>query len=141
MQAWLIAIEQSDATRILQTVPGLYPVVSALHLLGISLLIGPILIVDWALMRGRSGPWDRLQRIAAAGFALAVISGGALFTVQATKYAWNPAFLGKLALIALAGVNLLAYRWIGREQPRGFAFCSLIIWLAALLSGRFIAFL
>jgi hypothetical protein len=141
VQAWLLAIEQSGATRLLQTIPGLYPIVSALHLLGISLLIGPILIVDWALLRGRSSPWEGLQRIAAAGFALAVVTGMALFTVQATKYAWNPAFLGKLALIALAGANLLAYRWLGRDRPRGFALCSLTIWLAALLSGRFIAFL
>ncbi len=141
MQAWLLAIEQSGATRLLQTIPGLYPIVSALHLLGISLLIGPILIVDWALLRGRPGPWEGLQKTAAAGFVLAAVTGAALFTVQASKYAWNPAFLSKLGLIALAGLNLLAYRWIGRDRPRGFALCSLAIWLAALLSGRFIAFL
>ena len=141
MQGFLLAIEQSGATRLLQTIPGLYPVVSALHLLGISLLMGPILIVDWALLRGRASPWAGLQKTAAAGFALAAVTGLALFTVQATKYAWNPAFLGKLALIGLAGLNLLAFRWIGQDRPRGFALCSLTIWLAALLSGRFIAFL
>jgi len=141
VHAWLLAVEQSGATRLLQTIPGLYPIISALHLLGISLLIGPILIVDWALMRGRNTPWDGLQKVAAAGFALAAATGLALFTVQATKYAWNPAFLGKLALIALAGLNLLAYRSLGRNRPRGFALCSLTIWMGALLSGRFIAFL
>lgn len=140
MQAWLTALEHSSGTRLLQTVPGLYPVFSALHVLGISLLIGPILIVDWALLRGEPGPWARLQQTAVAGFVLAAITGMALFTVQATKYAQNPAFLGKLALIALAGANLLAYRWIGRKNPRGFAVCSLVIWLSTLLSGRFIAF-
>ena len=141
MQGLLLAIEQSGFTRLLQTVPGLSPAISALHLLGISLLIGPILIVDWALLRNRIGPWALLQRVAAGGFVVAAVTGAALFTVQATKYAYNPAMLGKLALIGLAGVNLLAYRQIGQERPWGFALCSLIIWLGALMSGRFIAFL
>jgi hypothetical protein len=141
VQGLLLAIEQSGFTRLLQTVPGLYPAISALHLLGISLLIGPILIVDWALLRNRIGPWALLQRVAAGGFVLAAITGIALFTVQATKYAYNPAMLGKLGLIGLAGANLLAFRWIGMDRPRGFALCSLVIWLGVLLSGRFIAFL
>jgi hypothetical protein len=141
MEAWLLAVEHSCATRLLQTIPGLYPFVSALHLLGISLLVGPILILDWGLLRGRFDEGGRLQKTATAGFALAAATGSALFTVQATKYAHNPAFLGKLCLIALAGLNLLVYRWVGRDRPRGFAFCSLAIWLSALLSGRFIAFL
>jgi hypothetical protein len=141
VETWLLAVEHSSATRLIQTIPGLYPVVSAFHLLGISLLIGPILIVDWALLRGRSGPWETLQKTATAGFALAATTGAALFLVQATKYAYHPAFIVKLGLIGLAGVNLIGYRWVGGQRRRGFAFCSLLIWLSALLSGRLIAFL
>ena len=64
----------------------------------------------------------------------------------------NPAFLTKLTLIALGTVNALAVRFSGAwrmalatgEASRGLklaAAFSLIVWIAALLAGRWIAFL
>jgi len=138
VQAFLIAIEQSIAARLLSTVAGLYPVVSALHLLGISLLVGPILVADAFILRGRAELVEVLQRVAIGGFVLAFATGVILFTSQASKYAGNPAFLAKLGLIALAGMNALAFHRLRRS--RAFAAYSIALWLGALLAGRFIAF-
>src|SRR5260370_29857793 len=45
-------------------------------------------------------------------FAIAAVTGVLMFTGQAAKYAMNFAFLVKLALMAIAGLNVLAFHFI-----------------------------
>src|SRR5258708_32481724 len=47
-----------------------------------------------------------------AAFAIAAITGVLMFTGQAVKYAGNFAFLVKIALMAIAGPNGLAFPFI-----------------------------
>lgn len=87
---------------------------------------------------------DLLRRLAIIAFAGAVATGIALFSIRATEYAFNPAFLVKMGLIGLAGANVLAHRLVaGRHPPaaRASALLSLLLWPAILLAGRFIGFL
>jgi hypothetical protein len=133
-----------------------YLVVNAAHILGIGLLVGAILPLDLrliGLLRGAPlavlAPF--LIRAAAFGLALALLTGAWLFTVKPSEYAGNPAFLAKLALLALALGNI-ALQHRGRAlaesieaervsgRVRASAFASVTLWLAVLLAGRWIGF-
>lgn len=150
----LTAVEQAPFVRFLATGYGVYPALSAAHILGIALLVGPILIVDarlTGLLRGRALLYaaPALVRTALTGFALAATTGLLLFTVKAADYAANPAFLVKLGIVAAAGLNALLLRrlvpapFAGADPPpaaRVAALVSIAAWLAAILAGRWIAF-
>ncbi|HEV7268314.1 MAG TPA: DUF2214 domain-containing protein [Falsiroseomonas sp.] len=135
----------------------LYPLVNAAHILGIALLFGAIATLDLRLLGafrghalGQLGP--PLQRVAAAGLAVAAVTGALLFTTRPLAYAENPAFLLKLGLVALGVVNAaLLHRgglWrralAAGEAPaalKAAALLSLLAWIAAVLAGRWIGFL
>lgn len=124
--------------------------------MGIGLLLGAIATLDARLLGAfRRAPVavlaPPLVRVAASGLSLAIITGGLLFSVRPAEYAGNPAFLTKLGLVALGLLNVAALRvlpeWrlalaggaVGRSVRMGAA-ASLIVWLTAILAGRWIAF-
>jgi hypothetical protein len=133
-----------------------YLFVNAAHILGVGLLVGAILPLDLMLMGAlRSYPIAAvaplLLRIATAGFVLAVATGIWLFTVQPRDYVDNPAFLSKLALLALALANIAMQHWGGQFQAalrgdsvaqsvRILAALSTVLWLSVLVAGRWIGF-
>lgn len=137
-----------------------YPLVNAGHILGIALLFGGILPLDLRLLGlWRSVPLGHLARIliplAMAGLGLAVVTGFLMFAVGATKYAATPLFLVKLCVIAAAVTNALLLRragdwtlarlpdlaWQPTPRLRTAGTLSLGLWLAAILCGRFLAYL
>lgn len=145
----------------LASAPGMvdpvYPWVSAGHILALGLLIGAITLLDLRLLG-----WFRslalpplarvLSRMAAFGLAAAILSGFALFSVQPSHYLDNAAFLAKLGLIFLALLNLAAVHALpgwrrmraGRDVDwslRVTAATSLLLWVAVVLAGRWVAFL
>lgn len=135
----------------------LYLVVNAGHILAIALLVGAIVPLDLRLLGffGNTslevlGPF--LSRAAAVGLALVVVTGFCLFSVRPAAYAGNPAFLIKLALLAVGAVNAIllqsssAWRTVAAGGPiagtvRLAAGISLLVWPGALLAGRWIGFL
>ncbi len=130
----------------------LYALVSASHVLGIALLVGPILIVDArnAFGRPRMDPAALavLRNVAIVGVLISAATGLLLFTARPAEYLANPAMLAKLAVVALAIVNALAFEWrasrhdgeLGGVAMRGMALASMVLWLSALLLGRWVAF-
>ena len=135
----------------------LYMFVNAAHILAIGLLIGAILPLDLRLAGFfRKLPVEIvapfLSRSAGSGLALALVTGFCLFSVRPAEYAGNPAFLAKLGLIALGLLNVFMLHigegWrtaiaIGIIRPivRVSAALSAMIWVAALVAGRWIGFL
>ena len=133
-----------------------YLFVNAAHILGIGLLLGAVLPLDLLLLRSTRGhdltvlaPF--LVRTAAAGAALAVITGLWMFSVKPLEYAANPAFLVKLGLLALAFLNVALQHSdrhfesaVRRAQPtsrvRIVAAASAMLWLSILIAGRWIGF-
>ncbi|MGQ0456301.1 MAG: DUF6644 family protein [Hyphomicrobium sp.] len=134
-----------------------YPALETLHVLGLALVFGPILIFDLRVFGFNRGldmrplhaaliPW------AWTGFALNAASGGLLFISDAAAFAINPAFRIKLTLIALAGLNALAFqaRLFPRlpDDDRGdphisakvSAAASIALWLAIITAGRLMAY-
>jgi len=141
----------------LRSSTALYATVNAAHILAIGLIIGSIATLDLRILGVfRSVPLAALARplstVAGGGVVLAILTGLLLFSVRPAAYAQNPAFLIKVGLVALGVLNALPLRrnrsWrsasIGDTPPlsvRLAALGSLLIWTAAVLSGRWIGFL
>lgn len=150
----LLAIERLPPVEALKTSFVAYPLVNALHILAIGMLLTSVVVMDLAVLGAiRSLPVDRLvrlmRRFAIAAFVVALASGLTLFSVRASEYAGNPAFLVKLGLIAAAGVNFILFMGLaGRNHvatsspgARMTAALSIALWLSVLIAGRFIGFL
>jgi len=144
------AIRESDA---------LFPFIESVHVVAICLVVGTILTLDLRLL-GLASVGRPVGRLASAilpvtwgAFAIAAISGFLLFISNATKYLANGYFVAKMILIAIAGVNMLAFHFMSaRDQPRwdnnmrlplkaGFAGgLSMLLWIAVVTCGRWIGF-
>jgi hypothetical protein len=146
----------SDAIR---TVPYLYPVLESLHIAGIAALVGSAFAVDLRLfgVARNAVPVTIVTRyllpISHAGFAVVAFTGLAMFIAVAWKVGTSAAISWKLALIAVAGVNILVFhlgayqsvaQWdIGRPPPlaaRTAALVSAATWVGVIVAGRFIAY-
>lgn len=150
----LQAIEHLWPARMLKGSFFAYPLVNALHIASIGALFTSVLLMDFATLGAiRSVASEKLvallRPIALGAFAFAAVTGLLLFSVQATTYAGNTAFLLKLGLIVLAIVNFLAFAASAHRNRsdapstimRASAIVSILAWSGVLLAGRFIGYL
>jgi hypothetical protein len=151
-----------DSTRlnaVLRQSNWAFPALDVIHTLGIVLVAGTIMLVDFRLLglALRSVPITQIvARIVPAtlwGFGLMLVSGGLLFASEAVKMYNSPAFRIKLIMLALAGLNALIfhrtiYRDVANWDPasvtpsraRLAGMLSLIFWIAIIAAGRAIAY-
>jgi hypothetical protein len=132
-----------------------WPVVEIVHFTGLCLLMGAVGMFDLRMMglvKGLSLPaLHKLVPYGVLGFALSAGSGIMFVTSTPDQYLYNPAWQVKMALLALAGANLvLFYLTTGRrvraldpdEPPplaaRVLAGVSLTCWLGVFMAGRVI---
>jgi len=127
----------------------LFPVIQSIHIIGITILVGTITLIDlhllgWGLRRqttddlaSRLAPWT------SAGLLTVLVTGPVLFWSDLTRYVNNPAFVMKMILLALA---LAAHFTIHRSavhsssgRQKLAAILSLILWSGVVLAGRAIA--
>ena len=152
------AIEASALGQAMRQWLWLYPAVEVVHIAGIALLVGSIVILDLRLLgMSRSLPLRRLAAHilpwSAASFALIVPSGVAMFVAHATDLVGNPVFALKICLILLAGANagILhagafrgAAQWDVEVMPppaaRVAAAVSLLLWVSVIACGRLLAY-
>ena len=157
--AWLVWIETSALAHAMRTWLWLYPIVEIAHIVGFVVLVGAAVMFDLRLLGFSPGlPTARMARHhlpwARAALLLVVPSGFLMFAAHATEFAANPAFRLKLVLIALAGLNALAFhrgafrsvdRWdAGPAVPaaaRAAAVVSLCLWVGVIAAGRLLAYL
>lgn len=123
-----------------------YLFVNVAHILGIAFLLGSILPLDLRVLGlFRRYPVEVLQpflvRCAATGLGLAALTGLWLFSVKPDEYLANNAFCWKLALIALALINVVIRYRAPKAPGRMHAGLSLSLWLSVLIAGRWIGFL
>jgi len=154
---WLQALHAWPVSEFFRRSFYAYPLLNAAHIFALTMLIGGILPADLRMLglfsKLPAAPFLKLMtRISATGLALAILTGFLLFSVQPHEYAANPAFLTKISLVALGAANAAAIRlssgWrdaaasgVIRPGLRFGAVISLTVWLAALVAGRWIAFL
>ncbi|KQT10908.1 hypothetical protein [Ramlibacter sp. Leaf400] len=136
--------------EVLQTHPWAYPALEVVHIFGIALLLGNLVLLELRVFgRGAALPVAELARmsltVAACGFALVVTSGLLMFSSQTQELLANRAFTLKMLLILLAGGNALAFHMRGSLQrldttARALMLVSTVLWLAVLTCGRWIAY-
>jgi hypothetical protein len=123
----------------------LFPTIQSVHLCGLALLVGTIVLVDWQLLRARKTaaplarallPWTR------AGFAVMVLTGLLQFFTDTGRYLHNGAFRIKIGLLALAVVShfTIRRRALGGKAAPALAAClSSVLWTSVVLAARAIA--
>ncbi len=136
----------------------LYPIVEIVHLTGIALLVGSIVMLDLRLL-GLSNSLP-LRRLAshilpwtAASFLLIVPSGLAMFVAHASDFIASPVFVLKMCLLLTAGANAAVFHagvfrgaaeWdVNRKPPaaaRLSAALSLLLWVSVIACGRLLAY-
>lgn len=131
-----------------------YPTVLTLHTFGMMVLVGAALMVDLRLLGfARAIPLSSMGRLFGVmwgAFWLNLVTGTMLFIADATKRATQPLFLVKLTLVALGIVTIVLIKrsmFDGRQEPlvitgsaKRLAIASLLIWCAAVTSGRLLAY-
>ena len=163
MESFFILLEQSSLPAWIReggTLTG-YPLVLFLHTLGLSVLVGLSVALDFRLLGFAPGiPLRALVRaypLMWAGFALNATTGALLFAADATRHFSNPAFFVKLVCVAFAIVCLVLLRNVvfrehsadagsvdeGRVGMRGkvLAASSLGAWFVAIGAARLMAYI
>jgi hypothetical protein len=131
----------------------LFPVIEAVHLLGLSLLGGAVLVVDLRLLnRGLTGtPVQALARHARPWLVTAVVvmilTGVPLFLSEAVKCYYSPSFWVKILTLPIAlGFTFFVRQRVAVSEttPRGIAAVtgatSIALWFVVAAAGRWIGF-
>lgn len=137
----------------------LFPVLESIHVIGLALVFGTIVVIDLRLLGIASSerPFDRVAadilKWTWVAFALTALTGGLMFTTNATVYYNNFYFRMKMLLLVLSAVNMAAFEVTARRTVREWnasprapragravAVASLVIWLGVIFAGRMIGF-
>lgn len=130
--------------------PIVYPALEVIHIAGIAMLLGSLLVLDLRVWGHASElplrPLARLAlRVTLSGFGLVVASGLFMVAAHPAEMLSNRAFLIKLGLVHLAALNAAWFHGRGSLDrcdalARGQTVFSAGIWLAAIICGRWIAY-
>ena len=155
MMEWLAAIESTAFATWLRESPSIwgYPTILTLHTVGLALLVGPSWALDLRLLGAVPAiPLRAMEKtfpVMWAGFWINGLSGVLLFIADATTKGATPLFVTKLALIVVAVATLVALRRVVYRRDtgpvigpaaRGLAVLSILLWIAAIGTGRWMAY-
>ena len=134
----------------LQSHPWAYPVLEIVHIAGIGLLLGNLVLLEMRVFgRGAALPVPDLARlslgIAGAGFGLAAVSGLLMFSTRPGELLANRAFTLKMLRLFAAGCNAAVFHGRGSLQrldrtAKALMLLSTLVWLGVLSCGRWIAY-
>jgi hypothetical protein len=153
----LLAFSQGTGIHAFMHTAWGWPIVESLHFLGLSLLIGTVGLFDLRMLgMARGIPMHALHRLVpwgVAGYGLNVMTGLMFLTSVPDQYLFNPAFQTKLALMAVAGLNVVFfYRFVfgpvkataaaddTPQTARVAAAISLTCWVGVIVCGRLITY-
>lgn len=131
-----------------------YPAVLTLHTMGLGVLVGASAVLDLRLLgcapRIPLASLERLYPIMWAGFWVNAITGAALFVADATTKGTTRVFMAKLVIIVFAVGVLIRMKTtvyggavVNNEAgtgTRALAVASLLLWVAAIATGRYMAY-
>jgi uncharacterized membrane protein len=134
----------------------MWPAFQTLHLMGLSLVMGVVLLIDMRMLGvaknvsfravHRLLPWGVL------GFSVNVLTGMLFFAARSAQYTTNTVFQWKMALVLLAGLNALYFTMLDDAwtlkagddaslTAKVMASSALCLWVAILFCGRMLPFL
>jgi hypothetical protein len=108
-----------------------YPIVSALHVLGMALFAGTVFVTDLRIL----GVTTELRGWRWIGFVIVSFTGALLFVSNPVRYSASAFFRLKILLLLLLGINALLF-----PRRRFAAYLSLTLWIAVIFASRGIAF-
>ena len=156
MISLLPVFEWMESTPVAQAIrhsSSLIALLESIHLIGLTLLLGTILMVDLSLLGfgiGRS-PASRIARElrgwTLAGLVIMLVSGPLILSSEAIRCYRTPAFWWKMALLAIAIIfHFTVHKRVVLEEPparryraRWAACLSLALWTSVALAGKAIA--
>jgi len=155
---FLVWLEGTFIANAIRTIPWLYPTFETGHYIGLSLLVGGIMLIDLRVLGfARALPLKSMIGLLPfvwIGFLINVFTGSMLFIYGATNFGPNRAFQVKMAFLVLAGLNALAFdlavrrsgsSWVAADRPptfvKGVATLSLFFWVCVVATGRWMAYL
>ena len=155
---FLVWLEGTWIANAIRTIPWLYPTFETGHYIGLSLLVGGIMLIDLRVLGFASRlplkSMIGLLPFVWIGFIINVFTGSMLFIYGATNFGTNPAFMLKMGFMVVAGLNALAFdlsvrrsggSWVAADRPptlvKGFATLSLVFWVCVVTTGRWMAYL
>jgi hypothetical protein len=138
--------------------PWVWPTAETLHFIGMSVLVGTIGLLDLRMLgvakRIPVGPLHDLVPWGIAGFIVNLVTGFLFFAGDPSQYIGNIAFYWKMAFIAIAGINILAFYMLvydkvarlgpGDDCPTSakvIGALSLICWAGVMYFGRMLPFI
>jgi hypothetical protein len=155
---WILWLQATPLAAAMRHGLWLYPAVEILHIAGIVLLVGCVVVFDLRLLG-----WSRQLPVSAlaghllpwslVGFLLVLPSGLLMFSAHAADLYANPVFRLKLVVITLALANVLLFHlgsfrraanWDTRvpapASARAAGALSLGLWLVVIVCGRLLAY-
>jgi hypothetical protein len=137
-----------------------FPVLEGIHLIGLSVAVGLLLLTDLRLM-GLFLPQvpvrqvhRQLQPYILGGFAVVIIAGSLLFLSEASTLIVSPPWPFKFFFMLLAGVNALYFELAIARRPealpetgrlplsvRGAGLASFVLWALVIVCGRLIPYI
>lgn len=136
----------------------IWPTMEVLHFIGLSLMLGALLIIDLRLAglfrRINIAATHRILPWVFVGFTLNLVTGLLFFFGDPARYSINIGFQIKMLLVLLAGLNALWFYWKidpimhtwapDADTPvlaKTIAWISLGTWTGVLLLGRLIPYI
>ena len=154
---WLAALENSALGELVRRSAMLYAALQVGHLLAMAALVGAGLVLDVRLLGLTRLPLAQLLRLTdpvlQTAAAVALVTGIAMFSSEATTMAANPAFKVKIVLLGVLMGNALGFQfgarrslgsWVDAVIPplaaRVAGGIAIIGWVSTVTAARLIAF-
>jgi hypothetical protein len=155
----LKSIENTDIASSIRNSLYLFPMLESIHVVGLAIVFGTIATIDLRLL-GLASTHRPFRTMASdilkwtwIAFAITFVTGGLMFTTNATVYFHNPVFQAKMALLLLSGINMGIFemtcgrttrQWDTSPSPpaaaKTAAIISLTLWISVIFLGRWIGF-
>jgi len=134
-----------------------YPLILSAHAVGMSIVVGTIVMIDLRLLGFAGGvaleAFRGIFAVTWIGVALNLLSGVALFSADPMKFFYHPLFWTKISLMLMGVVMaFLTWKQVRHETDSGgtgavssgrirlFAGASLLLWFGVIVAGRLIAY-
>jgi hypothetical protein len=148
-------VQFSEPLIAMRSSPWFFPVIATIHLMGLAVIGGAVLLVDLRLLgfglrrQPVAALWADAQRWLAGGLIVMLATGLLLFMCFATKYYYLAFFWVKMAALVLVVAFTYSIRrrivmadesQMSPRRNRAVALVSLSLWTTVALGGRYIGF-
>jgi hypothetical protein len=156
--ALIASVEASALATTIRNSLYLFPLIESVHVIGLTMVFGTILVVDLRLLglasitRSFSALASDVFKWTWLAFAVTATTGALMFITNASTYYNSAHFRAKMALLVVSGLNMLVFELTARRSVHTWdrnaapasgkvvAALSLVIWIGVIVLGRWVGF-